>query len=97
MQGGRSQVVAMPFALTLPNRCRMVRAHSGRRRPGLNYDLLLPLAALPFPKIDPVIVQIGPLAIHWYGLGYIVGILFAWWYARRLIANRGCGRPGKAG
>jgi len=53
----------------------------------LNYDLLLPLAALPFPKIDPVIVQIGPLAIHWYGLGYIVGILFAWWYARRLIAN----------
>ena len=53
----------------------------------MNYDLLLPLAALPFPKIDPVIVQIGPLAIHWYGLGYIVGILFAWWYARRLIAN----------
>lgn len=50
-------------------------------------ELLLPLAALPFPEIDPVIVQIGPLAIHWYGLGYVVGILFAWWYARRLVAN----------
>ena len=60
---------------------------SQRRRLGLNYDLLLPLAALPFPKIDPVLVQIGPLAIHWYGLAYIVGILFAWWYAKRLAAN----------
>jgi phosphatidylglycerol:prolipoprotein diacylglycerol transferase len=49
--------------------------------------LLLPLAALPFPDIDPVIVRIGPLAIHWYGLGYVVGILFAWWYARRLVGN----------
>ena len=49
--------------------------------------ILLPLAALPFPAIDPVIVRIGPLAIHWYGLGYVVGILFAWWYARRLVEN----------
>jgi phosphatidylglycerol---prolipoprotein diacylglyceryl transferase len=50
-------------------------------------ELLLPLAALPFPTIDPVIVQIGPLAIHWYGLGYVVGILFAWWYGRRLVST----------
>ncbi|MGB3388925.1 MAG: prolipoprotein diacylglyceryl transferase, partial [Pseudaminobacter sp.] len=49
--------------------------------------LALPLAALPFPNIDPVIVQIGPLAVHWYGLAYIVGILFAWWYAKRLVGN----------
>lgn len=49
--------------------------------------ILLPLAALPFPEIDPVIVRIGPLAVHWYGLGYVVGILFAWWYARRLVGN----------
>ena len=47
----------------------------------------LPLAALPFPAIDPVIVRIGPLAIHWYGLAYIAGILFSWWYARRLVAT----------
>lgn len=50
--------------------------------------LTLPLAALPFPEIDPVIVEIGPLAIHWYGVGYIVGILFAWWYGRRLVTNQ---------
>jgi phosphatidylglycerol---prolipoprotein diacylglyceryl transferase len=50
-------------------------------------EFLLPLAALPFPNIDPVIVQIGPLAVHWYGVGYIVGILFAWWYARRIVST----------
>lgn len=58
--------------------------------------LLLPLAALPFPDIDPVIVQIGPLAVHWYGLGYVVGILFAWWYGKRLLANPALWRGGQA-
>lgn len=50
--------------------------------------LLVPLSALAFPDIDPVLLQIGPVAIHWYGIGYVVGILFAWWYARRLVTNR---------
>ena len=49
--------------------------------------LALPLAALPFPEIDPILIQIGPLAIHWYGVAYIVGILFAWWYGKRLVTN----------
>ena len=49
--------------------------------------LLLPLAALPFPDIDPIAVRLGPIAVHWYGLGYVVGILFAWWYAKRLVTN----------
>lgn len=49
--------------------------------------LLVPLAALPFPNIDPVLIRIGPLAIHWYGIGYVVGILFGWWYAKRLVSN----------
>jgi phosphatidylglycerol---prolipoprotein diacylglyceryl transferase len=53
-------------------------------------DVLMPetlLAALSFPAIDPVIFQIGPVAIRWYGLGYVVGILFAWWYSHRLAAT----------
>lgn len=50
-------------------------------------ELLLPLAALSFPEIDPAVLRLGPLAVHWYGLGYVVGILFAWWYARRLVGN----------
>lgn len=49
--------------------------------------LILPFAVLPFPQIDPVIFSIGPLAVHWYGLAYVAGILFAWWYARRLAAT----------
>jgi len=48
---------------------------------------MLPLASLPFPNINPILIQIGPLAVHWYGIGYIVGILFAWWYAKRLVTN----------
>jgi phosphatidylglycerol:prolipoprotein diacylglycerol transferase len=51
--------------------------------------LLLPLAALTFPNIDPIALQIGPLAIHWYGLAYVVGILFGWWYAKRLVSQAG--------
>jgi len=49
--------------------------------------LLLPLAALPFPNIDPVLIRFGPISVHWYGVGYVVGILFAWWYAKRLVSK----------
>jgi phosphatidylglycerol:prolipoprotein diacylglycerol transferase len=39
-----------------------------------------------FPTIDPVILEIaGPLAIRWYSLAYIVGILFTWWQSKKLI------------
>ena len=31
------------------------------------------------PKFDPVALQIGPLAIHWYGITYLVAFgLFLW-------------------
>lgn len=33
---------------------------------------------MPFPNIDPVALQIGPIALHWYGLAYVAGIL-GWW------------------
>ena len=47
----------------------------------------MPVFAIPFPMIDPVAVQLGPLAIKWYGLAYVVGLLGGWWYARRLVAS----------
>ena len=40
------------------------------------------LLALPFPDIDPVIVEIGPLALRWYALSYIVGLILVWRYMR---------------
>lgn len=46
-----------------------------------------PLLALSFPNTSPVIIELGPLSVHWYGLGYVVGILFAWWYGKRLLSN----------
>lgn len=54
------------------------------------------LAVLPFPNIDPVVFSLGPLAVHWYGVGYVAGILFGWWYSKRLLANPKLWRDGKA-
>ena len=49
--------------------------------------LTLPQLAIAFPNIDPVIVQLGPVAIRWYSMAYIAGILLGWLYARRIVAN----------
>ena len=40
--------------------------------------------AIAFPQIDPVMVQLGPFAIRWYALAYIVGLLLGWRYVRWL-------------
>jgi len=40
-------------------------------------------------NIDPVLVHIGPLAIHWYGLMYVVGIVIALSVTLRLAARFG--------
>ena len=45
----------------------------------------MPFFVIPFPAFDPVLVHIGPLAIRWYALAYIFGILLGWWYARAII------------
>ncbi|WP_436638460.1 prolipoprotein diacylglyceryl transferase [Microbaculum sp. FT89] len=47
----------------------------------------MPVFVLPFPAIDPVAIALGPFAIRWYALSYIAGILFAWWYMLRQVAN----------
>ena len=47
----------------------------------------LPGLALTFPLIDPVIFEIGPLAVRWYGLAYVTGILLGWYFARRLVST----------
>ncbi|MGH6932097.1 MAG: prolipoprotein diacylglyceryl transferase [Dongiaceae bacterium] len=35
---------------------------------------------IPFPNIDPTLIEIGPLVIRWYALAYIVGLLMGWRY-----------------
>jgi phosphatidylglycerol:prolipoprotein diacylglycerol transferase len=54
----------------------------------------MPLAIIPFPEFNPILVSIGPFAIRWYALAYIVGILMGWAYARAIIRNeRNWGGP----
>ncbi|MDH3509239.1 MAG: prolipoprotein diacylglyceryl transferase [Gammaproteobacteria bacterium] len=36
-----------------------------------------------YPGFDSVALQIGPLAIRWYGLMYLIGFGGGWWLARR--------------
>jgi phosphatidylglycerol:prolipoprotein diacylglycerol transferase len=38
------------------------------------------------PDIDPVAFSIGPLAVRWYGLMYLLGFGLAWWLGLRRIA-----------
>lgn len=45
------------------------------------------LSILTFPAIDPIAFSIGPLAIHWYGLAYVCGIMLGWAVARSLVRN----------
>jgi phosphatidylglycerol---prolipoprotein diacylglyceryl transferase len=50
-------------------------------------DRLMPLFAIPFPAFDPVLVHVGPFAVRWYALAYIVGILAGWLYVRAIIRS----------
>lgn len=34
-----------------------------------------------FPSINPVILSLGPLAVSWYSLAYVAGVLFGWYYS----------------
>lgn len=40
-----------------------------------------------YPRIDPVLFQIGPIAIRWYALSYIAGLLLAWRYIRYVMED----------
>ncbi len=42
---------------------------------------------LQYPQIDPVALQIGPIAIHWYGLMYLIGFALVWILGRWRIAH----------
>lgn len=46
---------------------------------------------LTYPEIDPVAIRVGPLAVHWYGLMYLIGFLGFWVLARIRAAREGSG------
>jgi phosphatidylglycerol:prolipoprotein diacylglycerol transferase len=43
--------------------------------------------AIPYPVIDPVLIEIGPIAIRWYALAYIAGLLLGWRLMRIYVAK----------
>lgn len=45
---------------------------------------LLATAVLSSPEFDPIAVEIGPIAIRWYALAYIVGLVLGWQFVRHL-------------
>jgi phosphatidylglycerol:prolipoprotein diacylglycerol transferase len=47
----------------------------------------MPFFILPYPVIDPVMVNLGPLPIRWYALGYIVSLVAGWLIAQRLVRS----------
>lgn len=34
------------------------------------------------PQFDPIALELGPLAVHWYGLMYLVAFVAGWWLGR---------------
>jgi phosphatidylglycerol---prolipoprotein diacylglyceryl transferase len=44
-------------------------------------------ALIPYPEIDPVLVQLGPFAIRWYALAYIAGLVIGWRVMRRVCSQ----------
>lgn len=43
---------------------------------------------LEFPNINPIIISFGPLAVSWYSLSYVVGIILGWYYVVKLIEKK---------
>jgi len=41
-----------------------------------------------YPHIDPIILSVGPVQLHWYGLMYVLGFCGAW-----VLGRAACKRP----
>ena len=50
---------------------------------------LLSIAVLEYHNIDPEIFRIGPVAIRWYSLSYIAGLIFMWWWLAKAARREG--------
>lgn len=42
-----------------------------------------------YPDFSPIIFSIGPFAVRWYGLMYVIGIVGGWYLGRRRAAQPG--------
>ncbi len=63
------------------------RARKGLGAPLTEAQSMFVLPVIPYPAINPILISIGPFAVRWYALAYIVGIIAGWFYARAIIAS----------
>jgi len=45
------------------------------------------LHAIPFPNINPVFLELGPLQFRWYGLMYLIGLTSAYFLIKRRVES----------
>ena len=38
-------------------------------------------------NLDPVLLDFGFIAIRWYSLAYIFGIIIGWWFGKKIIIH----------
>ena len=43
------------------------------------------MTGLAYPEISPIIFSIGPLAVRWYSMAYLIGIISAWLLVKRQV------------
>jgi phosphatidylglycerol:prolipoprotein diacylglycerol transferase len=79
---GARRSAAGLFFLTL----QQVEALANARLPART-NLSIP-AMFVHPQFDPIALQLGPLAVRWYGLMYLIGFALLWMLGRWRIAAR---------
>ena len=47
------------------------------------------LHAIPYPQINPVFLELGPLQFRWYGLMYLLGLTGAYFLIKARVAAKG--------
>lgn len=49
------------------------------------------MTGLDFPNISPIIFSVGPLAVRWYSMAYLAGIVFGWLMINRNVEKNKLG------
>lgn len=44
-----------------------------------------------YPDINPALISLGPLQVHWYGIMYLIGFGCGWWLGRIRASRPGSG------
>lgn len=49
------------------------------------------MTGLDFPNISPIMFSLGPVAIRWYSMAYLIGIIFGWLMINRNVEKNKLG------